>query len=130
MGLISRQYTGSDNIQGLVVCEGATAGTCEVCTDNTTEPLGIVVDVGPNGLANIAAKGEKAFAVVGAAIAATDPATFAVNSDGQVVSVDPTTLAASQFIFGNIVRYSGTETYAAGDLCEVIFDPYYVSIAE
>lgn len=130
MGLISRQYTGSDNIQGLVVCDGATAGTCEVCTDNTTEPLGIVVDVGPNGLANIAAKGEKAFAVVGAAIAATDPATFTVNSDGQVVSVDPTTLAASQFVLGNIVRYSGTETYAAGDLCEVIFDPYYVSIAE
>lgn len=128
MGLISRQYTGSDNIQGLVVCDGATAGTCEVCTDNTTEPLGIVVDVGPNGLANIAAKGEKAFAVVGASIAADAASDVCVNSDGQIISCNPATAESSQWVHGRLVRYSGTETYAAGDLCEVIFDPYYLIV--
>ena len=42
MGRLSRTYSGTDNIAGLVVADGLTEGSCVVC-DGTSEPIGIAV---------------------------------------------------------------------------------------
>ena len=128
MGLLNRVYAGTDPIKGLVVADGATAGTCVINT-GSYEPLGIAVDVAPGGRVNIASVGEKAFAYVGATIAA-DASNFVTwDSDGKIIPVNPATADTAQYVLGFLVRPTGNETYAAGDLCEVVIHPFYLPIA-
>lgn len=127
MGRLSRKNSGDGSLVGLVVADGSTAGTCVACDDSTV-PLGVCVGQQPDGLCTIATQGEVAFALAGAAIA-TDASNFlTVDSDGQVVSFDPSTTEDAVYQIGFLVRPDGGAA-AEGELVEVAINIAYVAAA-
>jgi len=125
MGRLSRKYSGDGSLVGLVVADGATAGTCVAC-DGTSEPLGVCVGQQPDGLCTIATQGEVAFALAGAAIA-TDASNFlTVDSDGAVISFNPATTEDAVYQIGFLVRPDGGAA-AEGELVEVAINIAHVA---
>lgn len=127
MGKISRFYEGSGSLQGLVVADGATEGTCVAC-DGTTEPIGICVGQQLDGRCDIATQGETAFAYAGANIA-FDASSFAtMDSDGKVISFNPATAEAATYQIGFLTRPNG-EAIAEGELVEVAINIVHLPAA-
>lgn len=128
MGCMMRKYTGTDPIVGLVVADGVTAGTCVVCTDETTEPLGVAVSVDPNGNVDIAGPGDRAFVYAGSAIAADATSAVCCNSAGKVVPRSPATAETSAWQLGTLIRVDGS-AIVQGELAEVFVNPVYMAVA-
>lgn len=128
MGCMMRKYTGTDPIVGLVVADGVTAGTCVVCTDETTEPLGVAVSVDPNGNVDIAGPGDRAFVYAGAAIAADSTNCICCNSAGQAIVRSPSTAETSAWQLGTLIRVQGA-AIAQGELAEIMINPVYMAVA-
>lgn len=127
MGMISRQYSGTDSLVGLVVADGLTEGTCVAC-DGSSEPLGIAVDQDPTGRVDIATQGEHAFAYANAAIAADASNFVGVASSGKLATVNPATAETSGYLIGFLVRPHG-EAIAKDALVEVAINIQYLSVA-
>ena len=127
MGSISRKYSGTDPIQGLVVADGLTEGTCVAC-DASTEPLGVAVDVSPDGLVDIATNGERAFVFANAAIAADASNFVSVSSSGKAATYNPATAESSAYVLGMLVRPHG-EAIAKDSLVEVAINIHYHAVA-
>ena len=128
MGCCMRKYAGSDDITGCVVCDGSTAGTCVVCTDETTEPLGVAVSVDPNGNVDIAGIGDRAFVYAGAAFAADSTNFVCCDSSGHIVPRSPSTAETSAFQLGMLIRPQG-EAILQGELAEIFVNPQYMAVA-
>jgi len=128
MGRLMRTYSGSDSIIGHVVADGLTEGSCVICEDETTEPLGIAVNVDANGLVDIAGPGESAFVFAGAAIAVDAASAVCCDSTGCVICRNPATAETSAYQLGIMTRPQG-HAVAEGELVEVQINPVYLAVA-
>lgn len=128
MGCMMRKYTGTDPIAGLVVADGVTAGTCVVCTDETTEPLGVAVSVDPNGNVDIAGPGDRAFVYAGSAIAADASSAVCCDSAGKIIPRSPSTAETSAWQLGTLIRVDGS-AIVKDELAEIMINPVYMAVA-
>lgn len=128
MGCMMRKYTGTGDIAGLIVADGSDAGTCVVCTDATTEPLGVAVSVDPNGNVDIAGPGDRAFVYAGTAIAADATNCICCNSAGKAIVRSPSTAETSGWQLGTLIRVDGA-AIAQGELAEIMINPVYMAVA-
>lgn len=128
MGCCMRKYTGSDDITGCVVADGSTAGTCVVCTDATTEPLGVAVSVDPNGNVDIAGIGDRAFVYAGAAFAADSTNFVCCDSSGHIIPRSPSVAETSGYQLGMVIRPQGL-AIAQGELAEIMVNPIYMAVS-
>lgn len=128
MGCMMRKYTGTDPIAGLVVADGVTPGTCVVCTDETTEPLGVAVSVDPNGNVDIAGPGDRAFVYAGSAIAADATSAVCCNSAGKIIPRAPASAETSAWQLGTLIRVDGS-AIVQGEFAEVMINPVYMAVA-
>lgn len=124
MGRLSRTYSGSDSLVGLVVADGASAGTCVAC-DASSEPLGICVGQQLDGRCDIATQGETAVAIAGADIAFDSSNFLTVDSDGKVIPFNPATTETAVYQIGFLTRPSGAAT-GEDELVEVAINIAHV----
>lgn len=125
MGVLRRKYSGTPSgIIGRVVKDGAN-GVCALATASD-QPLGVAVDVSPNGMVDIAGPGDRAFVVSGGTVSVGAGGVYlGADSNSKAVAVDVTSLAAACWTVGQLINPIGDTAIAADEMIEIAVNPQY-----